>query len=160
MAADQPVGFRYTANTRPISAIVTQVRFGDADAVQSTNRVGLESYFGDAFMDPAAAGTSFFEFLTLYNPTSVQANIAIKLLFLDGTSSTVNVQLGANSYGEVRMHELTQLTGRSGPTWFSINVTSDVPMMNWLGHYDLNLGGGWTSGAVSFGITIPLTSYT
>lgn len=155
---DQPVGLSYTTTTAPIVAIANEVRYGDGDASQSTNTAGTNFFYGDAFIDSRDAGVKTFDFLYLYNPTAAGSTVNVRLIFADGTIPfTTSVSIGANGYGELRIHELPVITGRPGNTWYSVQTTSATPFMTWMTHYDLRINGGYTQNAVPFGILNPIS---
>lgn len=155
---DQPVGLSYTTTTAPIVAIANEVRYGDGDASQSTNTAGNNYFYGDAFIDSRDAGVKTFDFLYVYNPTAAGTTVSVRLIFADGTAPfTTSISVGANGYGELRMHELPVITGRPGNTWYSVQTTSATPFMTWMTHYDLRINGGYTQNAVPFGILNPIS---
>lgn len=155
---DQPVGLTYTTTTAPIVAIVNEVRYGDGDASQSTNTAGTNFFYGDAFIDARDAGVKTFDFLYVYNPTAAGSTINVRLIFADGTAPfTTSISVGANGYGELRIHELPVITGRAGNTYYSVQTTSNNPFMTWMTHYDLRINGGYTQNAVPFGILNPIS---
>lgn len=153
---DQPVGLRYTSNL-PISAMSTVMQNGDSDASTAASVAGTRFLFGDAFMDPTLAGSKFFETLYIYNPSNVNAAITINLKFTDGTSASFVRNVASRRFDEVRLHERPELTSRSGPTWFSMELSTGTidkggtPFMVTLTHYDLLLGGGWATTPVPVG---------
>jgi hypothetical protein len=155
---DQPVGLTYTTTTAPIVALINEVRYGDGDASQSTNTAGTNYFFGDAFIDARDAGVKTFDFLYLYNPASAGTTINVRLIFADGsTPFNTSVSIGANGYGELRLHELPVITSRPGNTWYSVQTTSNTPFMTWMTHYDLRINGGYTQSPVAFGILNPIS---
>ena len=106
------------------------------------------------------AGTLYFETVSLYNPTSLATVITVKLLFTGTTDFvTFDVPVAAHSFGQLKLHERPELiVDRTGELKFSIEANAPVPVISTLTHYDLFLGGGWTSGGVPFGLTNDLVS--
>ena len=153
---EQPVGLRYTSSL-PITVNGANYQQGDADSSTGATTAGTRFLFGDAFMDPILAGSKFFEYLYLYNPTASGSSVAIKLNFTDGTSSTFNIALDARGFAEVRLHERPELTGRTGPTWFAVDASSINPFVMTMTHYDLLLGGGWATTGVPLGFVNPVS---
>lgn len=168
-ASGQPVGVRFTSNV-PISAFGAERRFGEGHDVRGTNVAATGWFFGDAFINTALAGESYFETLTLYNPTPVSTNVSVRLLFLDGTDDTFIVPVGARAFAEVRLHETLgsafeananrpahfdpfSVLGRPGLNFFSISATAPIPVIVGFSHYDLFLRGGWGTGGAPFGLT-------
>jgi hypothetical protein len=152
LIADQPVGLRYTSSL-PITVNGANYQQGDGDSSTGATTAGTRYLFGDAFMDPALAGNKFLEYLYLYNPASANATISIRLNFTDGTNSIFNVTVNSRGFAEVRLHERTELTNRTGPTWFSVDASSISPFVMTMTHYDLLLGGGWATTGVPLGFT-------
>ncbi len=168
-AAGQPVGVRFTSNV-PVSAFGSERRFGEGHDVRGANLAATGWFFGDAFINTVLAGESYFETLTLYNPTPVSTNISVRLLFLDGTDDTLVVPVGARAFTEVRLHEVLgsafqananrpahfdpfAVLGRPGLNFFSISATAPIPVIVGFSHYDLFLRGGWGTGGAPFGLT-------
>jgi hypothetical protein len=152
----QPVGLRYSSNL-PITVNAANYQQADADSSTGATTAGTRFLFGDAYMDPFFAGSKFFEFLYLYNPTASGSSVAIKLNFTDGTSNTFNVAVDARGFAEVRLHERPELTSRSGPTWFGIDASSITPFVMTMTHYDLYLGGGWATTGIPLGFVNPVS---
>ncbi len=160
LSPDQPIGLRYTSD-QPIVAGSDQVQLGDADSTSPGTEAGTEAFFGDAFIDTRSAGVNYFETLWLANPTSVASTINVKLDFLDGTTGLITVNVAAHGFSEIKLHTRPEiLSTHTGPTWYSMDVSSTIPFVASMTHYDLTLGGGWATSGVPFGITSPLSSIT
>ncbi|HRQ71563.1 MAG TPA: hypothetical protein PLU35_00885 [Phycisphaerales bacterium] len=168
-AQGQPVGVRFTSNV-PVSAFGSERRFGEGHDVRGTNVAATGWFFGDAFINTVLAGESYFETLTLYNPTPISTNVSVRLLFLDGTDDTLVVPVGARAFAEVRLHEVLgsafeananrpahfdpfSVLGRPGLNFFSISASAPIPIIVGFSHYDLFLRGGWGTGGAPFGLT-------
>ncbi|MCW5775576.1 MAG: hypothetical protein KIS87_03905 [Phycisphaeraceae bacterium] len=168
-AVGQPVGVRYTSNV-PVTAFGSVHQFGEGHDVRGTSLAATGWFFGDAFINTVLAGESYFETLTLYNPTPISTNISIRLLFLDGTDDTLIVPVAARAFTEVRLHEVLgsafepnanrpahfdpfSVLGRPGLNFFSISATAPIPVIVGFSHYDLFLRGGWGTGGAPFGLT-------
>lgn len=156
----QPVGITYTSN---INVSVQSVEFqrGDADSASPRYTAGTRFLFGDAFIDARTAGRLYFETLWIYNPTNTVSTIDIKLNFYNRPSqptSTISINVPANGFSELRLHERAEILSSGGPTWFAIDATSrnNLPFMMTMEHYDLFLGGGWAASGVPYGIQVPL----
>ncbi|MDX2146521.1 MAG: hypothetical protein SFZ23_03275 [Planctomycetota bacterium] len=151
---DEAIGFSFSANNGRIAAMASSVRLTDADATSPSNAAGLGFFFGDAFIDTPGAGTQYIEKLNLYNPANVAVAVSVRLVFLDGSSVNIApavVQPGR--YAQVNIHELSELlVDRPGRNWFSVEATATTPFLATFTHYDLFLGGGWSTGGVPLGI--------
>jgi hypothetical protein len=138
-----------------------QVQLGDADSTQAATTAGTRAFFGDAFIDTRSAGINYFETVWLANPTSISSTINVKLDFLDGTTALIPVTVAAHGYAELRLHQRPEvLSTHTGPVWFAVDISSAIPFVASMTHYDLTLGGGWSTSGVPFGITMPLNSIT
>lgn len=156
----QPVGITYTSNI-DVSVQAVEFQRGDADSSSPRYTAGTRFLFGDAFIDARTAGRLYFETLWFYNPTNTQSTIDIKLNFFNRPSqptSTITINIPANGFSELRLHERSEIISSGGPTWFAIDATSrnSMPFVMNMEHYDLFLGGGWAASGVPFGIQVPL----
>jgi hypothetical protein len=158
LSPDQPIGIKYSSD-QPIVAGSDQVQLGDADSTEPGTMAGTEAFFGDAFIDTRSAGVKYFESVWLANPTNVASTINVKLDFLDGSTSIIPVTVAAHGFAEIKLHTRPEiLATHNGPTWFSMDITSAIPFVASMTHYDLTLGGGWATSGVPFGILLPLSS--
>ncbi|GEM_PF-629341 len=157
----QPVGITYVSNLA-VSVQSVQFQRGDADASSARYAAGNRFLFGDAFIDARTAGRQYFETLWFYNPTNVSNAVTIRLVFFNNPNqqtATININLPANGFGEIRLHERQEILSVGGPVWFAIDASSALPFMVNLEHYDLFLGGGWAAAGVPFGIETPLDQF-
>lgn len=154
LVKNQTVGLRFDSNV-PVSITASQRQNGEADATSTATEGGTSFFFGDGFMNTALAGSFYFETLGFYNPTGQATTVTVKLLFT-GVSDfiSVSVPVDARGYAQLKLHELPQLiVDRPGLNFYSIQVDSIVPIAATLTHYDLFLGGGWTTNGVVLGLT-------
>ncbi len=163
LIAEQPAGLRYSSNL-PIVVAGDAIRNRDADSSTATGYAGVRYLFGDAFIDPALAGSKYTETLYIYNPTDQINTITIKLSFFDGSApATITTTVPPRRFGEVRLHESQAILSRPGPTWFAIEASSGTvngggnPFVITLTHYDLLLGGGWSTTPVPVGFINPIS---
>lgn len=154
LVKNQPVGLRFDSNV-PVSITASQTQNGEADATSAAVEGGTSFFFGDGFMNTALAGEFYFETLAFYNPTGQATTVTVKLLFTGVTDFiSVSVPVSSRGYAQLKLHELSQLiVDRPGLNFYSIQVDSIVPIAATLTHYDLFLGGGWTTNGVSLGLT-------
>ena len=157
MLAGQTAGLTYTSNL-PVTFAAKEYKFGDGNTTTTSTAAGREFFFGDLFVNPALAGVKYIEQLGLYNPTATPITVDIRYLFTDGTSSTVNVQVGALTFAFVQIDQQQAILSRGGPTAFSLQLNSASPFVASLTHYDLFLNGGWSAEGASTGLTNPLTT--
>ncbi|NUQ51478.1 MAG: hypothetical protein HUU19_02125, partial [Phycisphaerales bacterium] len=158
--ANQPIGLSYSSNV-PVVVTGSQRSFGDADATGTTNVAANTLYFGDAFINTALAGSLYFETLAFSNPTNLGVNVKVTLQFT-GVNDTLSVfvPVDAGDFAQLKLHELSELIiDRPGLNFFSVIVESVVPITATMTHYDLYLGGGWTTSGVPLGITVPYSQF-
>ncbi|MCB9846345.1 MAG: LEPR-XLL domain-containing protein [Phycisphaeraceae bacterium] len=154
---DQPVGIEYVAD-RVISVTSSEVQKGDADGMRGISRVGTEWFFGDAYIGRKRAGELYFETLNFYNPAATSADVAVTLLYTNGSSTTVNISVQSRDFAELQLHELDAfLNGANSTNAFAINVSSITPIAATLTHYDLFLGGGWGMSGAPLGLLNPIS---
>lgn len=157
LVSNQPVGVSWVSN-RQITAVASEQQFGDGDATQPATTAANQYYFGDAYIDVARAGQSFFETLFFNNPTAVTSTITVRLVFFDATEASFNVTIPARGYAEVKLHERPEIVqDRTGRQWFAVDASSTLPFIASMQHYDLVLGGGWATSGIPFGIQTPLS---
>jgi hypothetical protein len=158
--ANQPIGLSYSSNV-PVVVTGSQRSFGDADATGTTNVAANTLYFGDAFINTTLAGSLYFETLAFSNPTNLGVNVKVTLQFT-GVNDTLSVivPVDAGDFAQLKLHELSELIiDRPGLNFFSVIVESVVPITATMTHYDLYLGGGWTTSGVPLGITVPYSQF-
>ncbi|CAG0955310.1 hypothetical protein PHYC_00430 [Phycisphaerales bacterium] len=160
LVADQPVGLRWTSNVA-INALGSEQQFGDGDSTQPATTAARQYYFGDAYIDVPQAGNLYFETMFFHNPTNVSSNVTVRLVFLDGTTSSFNVSMGPGGFAEVKLHERPEIIQqRTGRQWFAVDASSTKPFIASMQHYDLFLGGGWATSGVPFDISTNLARIT
>lgn len=156
LSADLAAGLTITS-TVPISGVSLERQNGDINAIAIQNNAATTWFFGDAFMNSAEAGLQYFETLSLYNPTSESIAVNVRLAFLDGSTINTVRQVGAGSFNNLRLDAFAPLLARDGLSFFSIQVSSALPFIASLTHYDLVLDGGWTNAGAPLGLTNPLS---
>jgi hypothetical protein len=154
---NQPLGLRF-ASVRPVTVTAVQTEKGDAAAIQAVSDSATTWFFGDAFINRASAGQQYFETLSLYNPAKTSIAIEIQLHFNDGQTITTTLNLGADRFTEVRLHEFGPLLARPQMlNFFSIELNSPSPFIAQMDHFDLFLDGGWAAAGAPFGLLNPLS---
>jgi len=148
----QTAGLKYTA-TAPVTASVIEYQNGDGNLTQAATVAAREYTFGDLFVNPAFAGITYRERLGLFNPSATAIDVTIKFLFEDGTSTNLIVNVAAGNFGFVQIDQQNAILSRGTPTAFSLDVTSQTPIVASLTHYDLFLNGGWSTLGSPIGLT-------
>jgi hypothetical protein len=157
VVAGQPVGLRYTS-TQPITFSASEYKNGDGDASASATVASQTAVFGDAFVTPGGAGNTYIEQIGLYNPANTAASISIRFLFADGTvSNPVVINVAAHRFALFQVDQADAIL--NGPTpAFSTRIDSITPFVASFTHYDLFLGGGWSTIGAPIGLTDALST--
>lgn len=159
LAPGQPAGLRYTSNV-PVTLTAIEFQNGDGDSTTTGTAGSTTTVFGDAFVNPAGAGTTYIESLGLYNPAAIAVDISIRFLFTDGTvSNPVLVTVAPHRFGFVRVDQQAAILARPGPTAFSIRLDGTSPFIASFTHYDLFLNGGWSALGAPIGLTNAISTF-
>lgn len=112
--------------------------------------------FAEGFMDPARAGQDVFETISVYNPNSMffagqntTANVTFTFRYTDGFTVTETRQVAGGKRVDLDVHTLNSILQQgtnNGRYFFWIEVSSDVPVVAQMWHFDLTLGGLQPSG--------------
>lgn len=149
---------RYSAGITPVYASVLHVENNDIAAAPMATTAAPIHDFGEGFINRDR--TDVLEQLAFYNPNdtslrgrNIDANLTIRFGYTDGTVITRSVRVNAGRRLELILDQDAELRQQNaaGRFFFSINVTSDVPIVAAMRHYDLSLG---TNQAAGGGMTI------
>lgn len=161
---NQPIGIVY-ASDLGVSVVYSENRGSDSNGQSANTFVGTNWFFGDAFIRRPLAGESYFETLSLYNPAPFATEVQIDLLYANGNSDTITIQIDAFDFGEFVIHESETFLDnplvngvREKTAAFSIQATSSSPIAASLTHFDLLLGSGWGTNGANLGLVNPLAS--
>lgn len=115
--------------------------------------------YAEGFMDPARAGDSVIETLSVYNPNSVTftganttANVTFTFFYTDGFTLTHNAQVAGGGRLDLNVDEFQDVLDQGtmhNRFFYSVRINSDVPIFGEMIHYDTNLGGLQASGGFS-----------
>ncbi|MEQ8316684.1 MAG: hypothetical protein RIE77_12495 [Phycisphaerales bacterium] len=155
LAADVAAGLTIESGL-PLAGVALERQNGDANAIATQNTAASTWFFGDAFLNSEEAGLTYFETLSFFNPTSESIAVEITLFFNDGTTENTVRQVGAGSFNNLRLDTFAPIIDRQMLNFFSIQVSSNLPIIASLTHYDLVLDGGWTNAGAPLGLTNPL----
>jgi hypothetical protein len=155
LSADVAAGITIESSVA-ISGVVLERQNGDANAIATQSTAAATWFFGDAFLNSAESGLTYFETLSFFNPTSESIAVEITLFFNDGTEINTVRQVGAGSFNNLRLDTFAPIIARDTLNFFSIQVSSNLPIISSLTHYDLILDGGWTNAGAPLGLTNPL----
>jgi hypothetical protein len=159
---NQLAGMRYDSNVA-LTVLGGTLRPGasppDAttDATQANTEVGSDWFFGDAFINQRHAGTLYFENMFFYNPDTSPLTVTLTFVYNDGFTSTVTVNVGAQNFAAVALHQLAQVINHRVFNFFSIEASADRPFAVKMNHYDLVLDGAWGTRGAALGLTGPLS---
>lgn len=155
---NQSAGIRFTSSL-PISVLSSQVQRGDADATLAATEVGTTAFFGDAYLTAAGAGSTYFESLSFYNPADTAIDVSVRILFTNGESALITVNVGANGFRALQLDQTAALLNDPNRTaTFSIVTSSTSPFAVNFSHYDLTFGGGWATGGAPYGLFNPISA--
>ncbi len=158
LVANQAAGLTYSSNL-PVAVTASEIQGGDANATRASTEAAKTWFFGDAFINTNNAGTLYQETLSFFNPASSQDTTAtVTLLFSDKTSASFTVDIKANSFAQVLLHERPEILSRPGNNFFSIQVDAVIPITSLMTHYDLFLAGGWSATGAPLGLTTPIST--
>ncbi|MFI4882343.1 MAG: hypothetical protein ACIAQU_07135 [Phycisphaerales bacterium JB064] len=157
LAGDVTAGITIES-TLPVAGVALERQNGDANAIATQNTAAETWFFGDAFLNSEEAGLTYFETLSFFNPTGESIAVEITLFFNDGTTENTVRQVGAGSFNNLRLDAFAPIIARQSLNFFSIQVTSNLPIIASLTHYDLVLDGGWSNAGAPLGLTNPLES--
>lgn len=156
LISGQPIGLRYTS-TGDVTVLARESTKGDSTATQAGTQAASSWFFGDAFINSSSAGVKYFETLNFYNPdAALGLPVTVSLFFNDGTSATVVVNVGADGFAALNLHNLPAILDHADLNFFSIQVAAERPFITSMTHYDLFLGGGWTSSGAPLGLLDPI----
>lgn len=150
---------------REVIVQVQETGFGDGTSTSATVEAGLEYVFGDAFINANKAGINYFETLSFFNLSSVAIDVTVEILFNDGVTEMVTVNVPGTSingtdvqggFAHLDLHELDEILNHAKLNFFGLRVTADEPFAVTLEHFDLFFGSGWEAIGAPIGITTPL----
>lgn len=151
-------GLRYDSSV-PVTFTYTEYQNGDGDSTSAGTNAATTALFGDAFVNPASAGTTYIENLAIYNPAGFDTDVQIRFLFNDGTvSAPVLRRVTAGRYDVIRIDQQDAIRNHNGLAFFSIRVDAISPIITYFTHYDLFLNGGWSTMGAPVGLTTPLST--
>lgn len=137
---------------RPVTVTWSHFRNGDGDMAPAAWEASRTLVFGDAFVNPLSAGTTYVEELTIFNPSSAPVSAQVTILFTDGRTSSNVMHIDSSKAVRLRVDQLDAVLAESGPSAFSIRVDSATPLVASFVHYDLFLDGGWGTLGSPFGL--------
>ena len=156
LIANQEAGIEYTSD-RPIVAFSSVDQRGESNGSTLQSNAGRAFFFGDAFINRNRAGQTYFETLSFYNPDNSAIEVSVELLYVNGLSDTITIDVDGRGFGKIDLHTNSVfLNSPNATNAFSISVTSDSLFTTNFVHYDLFFGGGWGANGASLGLLTPI----
>jgi cyclophilin family peptidyl-prolyl cis-trans isomerase len=155
LVAGDPFSVRYSASPSltPVYAHASIVALEDAVSNAVAVSAANAWLFAEGFMDPARAGDSVLETLSVYNPhASTTANVTFSFFYGDGFTLTHTVQISGRARSDLYLDEFQPILNQgtnNGRFYYSVRISADVPIVAEMLHYDLTLGGLQASGGFS-----------
>ncbi len=150
------VSIRYTSGSTPLYAMARNVQYADEVRYGVGVDAATQWLYAEGFMDPGRAGRDVLETLSLYNPnteamgrTTADSSVTVRFLYTDGFVVTETRSIAAGGRLDLDIHNLTSVLdqGRNNSRfYYSIAVSSNVPIVSQFWHHDLTLGGLQPSG--------------
>lgn len=158
LTTNSTAGVRFTSAS-PVSVLSSQVQKGDADASLASTQVGTTAFFGDAYLTRSGAGSVYLETLSFYNPSGDDIDVSVRILFTNGESTVITVNIEANDFASLALDQsLALLNDPDFTSTFSIVTTSQSPFAVSFTHYDLSFGGGWATNGAAYGLYNPISA--
>lgn len=163
---DQPSGpftLVYRSDV-PIYAAVEMMRTEDRYHTQMATSAGTEYHFAEGFTDPSRTERNVLEeYITVFNPNSaafgtseMDATVTFTFRYTDGTTFSINRNVAAGANEHVAISDLQEVIDQANlhdRFFYSIEVSSDVPIIAQMIHTDATLGeaGRATGGFATLG---------
>lgn len=128
----------------PANAVVDFIHFDNSglNAVNFQNQGKRHWEFAEGFRGGAVGQVR--EYLLLYNPSNSTATVDVTLIYDDGENpTTIPVTIDPLTKTGLALHEDERIRDREGGIWYGTVVDSDVPIIPYFTHYDLNFGGSF-----------------
>ncbi len=157
----------------PIHGGFSMERTEDRYGTQMATSAGMEYHFAEGFTDPSRTAPNVLEeFVTIFNPnaasfgtTDADATINLTFRYSDGTMFTIQRAVAAGTAEHIEISGLQEVINQAEMNqryFYSIEVTSDVPVIAQMLHTDATLGeedratGGFSTLGTLFGSRVRL----
>ncbi len=155
-----PVGpayaLSYTSN-RPVTMTLQSYSNDEASGSAFASLASTQWLFSEGFR--RITNNTVTDYLRIYNPTAVNATIAITLNFNNGETETFLRQVSPRAANTFDLHSFitglrrTQGTAMGLGSFFGVRVKASVPIVAYQGHFDSGLGGGFGTLGTALGTT-------
>jgi hypothetical protein len=155
-----PVGQAYSlsyTSSRPVALTLKSESGGEGSGSPFASLASSQWLFSEGFR--RVTNNTVTDYLRLYNPTAVNATVAITINFNNGESETFLRQVSPRAANTFDLHSFITGLRRSEGTvagfgsFFGVRVKSSVPIVAFQGHFDSGLGGGFGSLGTAIGTT-------
>lgn len=136
--------------TQPVGVSLSSYSFGEATGSAFVNEAATQWLFGEGFR-PANNNTRIKDYLRVFNPSSVDTQVAITLNYNTGETETFFQPVKARAANVFNLHDFVTGAHRNVQSFFSVKVQAAVPVVAFFGHFDTNLGGGFGSPGTPLG---------
>ncbi len=142
----QPYGVSYESNL-PVTVSLPSYTTQGASGATLTGNASTQWLFGEGFYP--LGSTDVKEFLRVFNPSLQQITIEIALSYNNGTGELFRREIPARSTADFNLFDFVTGAARNTGTvpgvgsFFGTRVTSAVPVLAFMGHFDNFLGGGF-----------------
>jgi subtilisin-like proprotein convertase family protein len=142
----QPYSVSYES-TLPVTVSLPSYTTQGASGATLTGAASTQWLFGEGFYP--IGSTAVKEFLRVFNPSLQQITIEIALSYNNGTGELFRREIPARSTADFNLFDFITGSAKSQGTvvgvgsFFGTRVTSAVPVVAFMGHYDQFLGGGF-----------------
>jgi len=130
-------------NGDPVNAVVNFSHFDNSglNGVEFKSKGSKKWEIAEGYRKPGQVR----EYLLIYNPSGTDANVKVTFTYDDAQLPTVvNLLVEAGKKNGLALHEKNPpLRDRDGGIWYGINIDSDVEIIPYFTHYDLNFGGSF-----------------
>lgn len=166
-ASDVPLTVVYRSS-EAIHAISEVARAEDRYRTQMAVEAGQQYHFAEGFTDPSRTARNVLEeYIYVFNPNSTtfgvadqMATLSITFRYTDGTTFSIPLTVAAGTTEHLELSALQELIDQADlhdRYFYSVQVSSDVPIIAQMLHVDATLGdpdratGGFTTLGTVFG---------
>ncbi|MBC7833635.1 MAG: peptidylprolyl isomerase [Phycisphaerales bacterium] len=146
---------RYSSNAA-VWGEVSHTQYGDEVAYPVPTLASTVWQFAEGFMDPSRAGVDLRETVSIYNPNfagfgdpPAAANISVRFMYSDGFVLTESFSIAGGGRRDLDLHNLASILDQGNNHarfFYSVEVSSNIPVVAQMWHYDLTLGNLQPSG--------------
>ncbi len=154
-----PVNEKFTIAYRSdVPVTVTASRFEAADAVgvEAAPIAATQWTYGEGFMSQNRAGNSVTEDIYMFNPTTQNFSVTIEFFFNNSTKITITESMQSLRLKDIEVHDLLEIRDFSTQSFYGIRITSPVPIVSTMEHWDRDQGGGFSTLGMPGGTIVDL----